>query len=194
MAGIFAFTCACCGKVHEGSPSFAFNAPWHYSTLSDEQKRSMGMLDSDLCTINHAEGTDYFIRAILEIPIHSVEEPFIWGVWVSLSEKSYSRYVDTYDNPIEGDGFFGWLCNRLPCYPDTLALAANVHVQMGGKRPTVRLHRGNSNEHPLVRDQHQGIGVKRAQEIAEQAMHGRSKITPDAHSKLSYGRLRSFPG
>ncbi|MGR8981899.1 MAG: DUF2199 domain-containing protein, partial [Gammaproteobacteria bacterium] len=113
----------------------------------------------------------YFIRTILEIPIHGIEEPFTWGVWVSLSEKSYARYVETYDNPVEGDGFFGWLCNRLPCYPDTLALATDVHVQLGGMRPTLHLHHGDADEHPLVIDQRQGISIARAQEIAELISH-----------------------
>jgi len=131
----------------------------------------MGKLGSDLCLIKHNEGTDYFIRTILEIPIHGIEEPFTWGVWVSLSEKSYARYAETYDNPVEGDGFFGWLCNRLPSYPDTLALATDVHVQLGGLRPTLHLHHGDADEHPLVIDQRQGISIARAQEIAELISH-----------------------
>src|SRR5262245_35105893 len=109
MAAIFAFRCSCCGKVHEGSPSFGFNAPDQYASLSDEQKERMGTLTEDFCTITHEEGTDRFIRAVLEIPIHGVEEPFLWSVWVSLSEKSFNRYKETYDAPVEGEGFFGWV-------------------------------------------------------------------------------------
>jgi hypothetical protein len=40
-----------------------------------------------------------FVRACLEIPIHGVSEPFLWGVWVSLSQKNFDRYVTTYDHP-----------------------------------------------------------------------------------------------
>lgn len=174
MAAIFAFKCNRCGKLHEGSPSIAFDAPWHYATLSDEQKASMGRLGSDLCTITHDEGSDYFVRAVLEIPIHGVAEPFLWGVWVSLSEKSFERYVETYDAPVEGDGFFGWLCNRLPCYEDTLALPADVLVRTDGTRPTLRLHQSDTGNHQLVVDQRDGISVARAQSIAEQAVHGSS--------------------
>ena len=49
MAAIFAFKCTCCGKTHEGSPSIAFNSPWHYASLSKEQKASMGDLEQRLC-------------------------------------------------------------------------------------------------------------------------------------------------
>ena len=60
MAAIFAFTCTSCGKMHEGSPSFAFDAPLQYTSLTEEQQKSMAKLSSDLCTITDDEGTDYF--------------------------------------------------------------------------------------------------------------------------------------
>lgn len=169
MAGIFAYTCSCCGEVHEGSPSFAYDAPWYYANLSDEDKRAMGDIGSDLCTIARPEGTEHFIRCVLEVPIHDVEDGFMWGIWVSVSEKSFRRYVDTVDDPQEGDGFFGWFANDLPCYASTLSLPSDVHVQLLGRRPVVRLH--ESHDHPLMRDQRDGISVARAQELAEALTH-----------------------
>src|SRR5690348_16292323 len=90
MAGVFAYTCTCCGKRHEGSPSFGFDAPHQYASLSAEQKLAMGELSSDLCTITHNGEVDRFIRTVLEIPIVGAQDPFMWGVWVSLSDKSYA--------------------------------------------------------------------------------------------------------
>lgn len=173
MAAIFAFKCGCCGEIHEGSPSYGFDSPDHYACLSEEQKERMGRRNSDLCTITHDEGVDYFIRAVLEVPIHGVEEPFTWGLWVSLSEKSFRRYVDTYDDPVEGDVFFGWICNRVPWYPESGSLATDVIVQLGGKRPLLRLHHDSANDHPLIIDQLEGISVAKAQEIAEYLNHQR---------------------
>jgi hypothetical protein len=172
MAGIFAFTCTCCGKVHEGSPSFAFKAPTPYVGLSKEEKAKMGKLSSDFCTITHEERTDYFIRAVLEIPIHGAHEPFTWGVWVSLSKKSFDRYVETYDSPAEGDAFFGWVCNSIPNYPDgPTPRPSDVLVQLGRQRPKVRLHHDELEDDPLAIDQSEGISVARAQWLAEKAMH-----------------------
>ena len=102
MAAIFAFKCSSCGEIHEGSSSFGFNAPDQYATLSDEQKSRMGVLSEDFCTITHTDGIDRFVRAVLEVPIHGVEKPFLWGVWVSLSEKSFNRYKETYSDPVVG--------------------------------------------------------------------------------------------
>jgi hypothetical protein len=171
MAAIFAFKCSRCGEIHEGSPSMAFNAPYQYASLTEEQKASMGKLTSDFCTISHDQGTDYFVRAVLEVPIHGVEDPFLWGVWVSLSEKSFERYRETYDAPVEGDGFFGWLCNKPEVYAWDAPRPADVYVQLDGQRPKVVLHRSEHENDPLVIDQCNGISVARAQEIAEQALH-----------------------
>ena len=151
----------------------AYRMPDQYANLSEEQRATMGRLSDDLCTITHEDGVvDHFIRTVLEVPIHGVEEPFLWGIWVSLSEKSFRRYVDTYDDPVEGDGFFGWVCNEIPGYPFDQSRPADVHVQLGGVRPKVVLHRSDDERDPLVIDQVNGISVARAQAIAEHALHG----------------------
>lgn len=172
MAAVFAFKCGCCGEIHEGSPSFGFDEPDHYACLTDEQKAGLATLTPDFCTITRDGHTDYFIRAVLEVPIHGVEEPFLWGVWVSLSERSYARYRETYDEPVAGEGFFGWVCNRIGVYPYEGDRGANVIVQGGGQRPTVTLHRGHEQDDPLVADQVSGISIVRAQELAQRALHG----------------------
>jgi len=145
--------------------------PDQYACLSDEQRAAIGKISSDFCTITHEEGVDYFIRAVLEVPIHGVEQPFLWGIWVSLSEKSFNRYAETYDSPVEGEGFFGWVCNSIPTYPCERSRAADVVVQVGGQRPKVLLHRGDHEDDPLVIDQVHGITVSRAQKIAECLFH-----------------------
>jgi hypothetical protein len=157
--------------VHEGSPSFSFIAPDQYASLTDEQKAEMGDLSEDFCTIKHANGTDRFIRAVLEVPIHGIEEPFLLGIWVSLSEKSFNRYKETYDDPPPGEGFFGWVSNKIAFYPYAHPRPADVLVQSGGNRPKVILHRGDREDDPLVVDQVHGIAPARAQELAELALH-----------------------
>ena len=132
----------------------------------------MGILTEDFCTITHSEGTDRFIRAVLEVPIHGVEQPFLWGVWVSLSEKSFDRYRETYNEPIVGECFFGWVCNQIVLYPYEHPRPADVVIQGARSRPLVVLHRGDPEDDLLVIDQGQGISVARAQELAERALHG----------------------
>jgi hypothetical protein len=168
MAGIFSFNCSGCGKIHEGSPSFAFEAPDPYLEQSDQVKEK-GKLGSDLCFYEDEQGYHYFVRVIIELPIHGVSEPFMWGVWVSLSEESYNHYVETYDEPDVSRIYFGWLCNYLPYYENTYALATNVHPREGGDRPLLSLH---ESDHELYSDFVNGMSIQKAQEIAEKCMHG----------------------
>lgn len=172
MAAIFAFKCSCCGAIHEGSPSIGYRMPDQYASLSEEQRTTMGRLGEDFCTITHEDGMDHFVRAILEVPIHGIDEPFLWGIWVSLSQKSFDRYVETFNEPVEGDGFFGWVCNEIAAYPYGESRPADVYVQLGRERPKIVLHRlEGAIRDPLVIDQTHGISMARAQEIAEQAFH-----------------------
>lgn len=167
MGAIFAFKCTACYKVHEGSPSFSYDAPVHYSELSDDEK-AKAQLDSDTCVITHDEGVDRFVRVVLEVPIAGVSQPFTWGVWVSLSQASFERYLGTWDDPDESDSYFGWLCNRLPFYPDTNGLMTMVRPRKHGLRPYLEL---KPDSHLLAMHQHEGISVQLAQEIAECAIH-----------------------
>lgn len=167
MSAIFSFICSCCGNVHDGSPSFAFKAPDPYLEQPDAVKEA-GKLASDLCYYEDEEGYHYFIRVVLEIPIHGIQEPFMWGIWVSVSEKSFNHYFETYDSPSLEYGYFGYISNYLPFYKNTYALASDVNVQLGGSRPKLNLH---ETEHELVSDYRQGISIEKAQEIAELCMH-----------------------
>lgn len=168
MAAIFAFRCSCCGEVHEGSPSFGYRAPRSYDDLSDADKERIATIDSDLCRIEYPDQTDYFARVTLEIPIHGIDEPFMWGVWVSLSAKSFERYTSTWGDHDESDSYFGWLCNRLPWYPDTINLKTNVRPRRDGLRPYIELQ---ECDHPLAVHWQAGISISQAQEIAEAALH-----------------------
>ena len=173
VAGIFAFTCQCCGERHEGSPSFGCHAPLAYEQLSAAEREARAKLTDDLCMIRHDDGhRDYFARVCLEIPIHGVEDPFMWSVWVSLGEASFKRYTDTWGEHDEADAYFGWLSNRLPHYPDTVNLRTNVHPRSGGVRPWLELE---PTDHPLAVHAREGLTIEQAQRIAEEAMHGRAK-------------------
>lgn len=164
---IFSFKCSECNEVHEGSPSFSFRAPAPYLEQSNDVQEA-GELGSDLCKFRDEDGEHFFIRVVLEIPIQDVGEPFTWGVWVSLSEQNFERYIDTYDEPKLDDCYFGWLCNYLPYYESTYALKTNVRPQSGGLRPYIELQ---DHSHALEIDYHHGITAERAQEIAEYCMH-----------------------
>jgi hypothetical protein len=164
----FSFICSRCGRTHEGSPSFAYSAPIYYEQLNEGDKRTLATISDDFCEITQTDQTDRFIRTILEIPINGVEEPFLWGVWVSLSEGNFDKYMENFDSPTYEDEYFGWFSNRLPYYPDTLNLKAQAFVKPGRERPLIQLE---PTDHPLSIDSRAGISWQKAMEIAEIAMH-----------------------
>ncbi len=160
------FICATCGETHEGMPGLSFAEPFHYRQLSPEERTSSAFLNADICAI-HDE--DFFVRACLEVPVHGQDEPFIWGVWVSLSQPNFERYVGTIGKSSDEEGpYFGWLCNRLPGYPDTLLLKTQVRFRSGNLRPSIELE---PTDHPLAVDQRNGISPEALRQIVEANMH-----------------------
>lgn len=128
-------------------------------------------MTSDLCRWTDDAGEPaYFIRGILTIPVSDAEDDFRYGVWSSLSAPSFERVVEHWDHPARMDEpYFGWFSNTLPGYPDTLNLPLTVITQDPELRPEFVLHDG---DHPLIREQREGITLERVRELAELNMHG----------------------
>jgi hypothetical protein len=168
MAGIFSYKCSSCEEIHEGSPNFAFQFPDQYASLSEQERSAKNVhVESDFCNVDE----NYFIRVCLDIPIVGVEDPFTWGVWVSLKKENFFKYWASFNEPQISERYFGWFCNSLPFYPKTLSLKTMVTTHFDGSRPTIELE--EDSDHPLAIDYRSGISIARAQEIAEIAMHGK---------------------
>jgi hypothetical protein len=133
--------------------------------------REQDLLTEDLCRWTDDEGKpNYFIRGLITIPVLDADDAFRYGVWSSLSETSFRRVVELWDDParVEEEPYFGWLSNSLPGYPDTLGLPLDVVTPVLELRPSFLLHDG---EHPLVREQREGITTNRIRELAELNLH-----------------------
>jgi hypothetical protein len=149
--------------------SFGADTPIQWDLLS-EAERSESKLGGEQCVIEAEGRTDFFVRACLEIPIKGCERAFTWGVWVSLSEKSYLEVSEHWEDPSRTSlgPYFGWLCTKIPEYSDTVFLKTMVHQRAVGLRPFVELE---PTEHPLSIDQREGIDPKRLQEIITKLLH-----------------------
>jgi len=162
------FKCAACGEWHEELPtSFGADAPYWYDVIAPEEREERAELSSDQCVI---DGEHYFVRGTLEIPVVDAGEPFSWGVWVSLSEKSFVRMSELWETSgrEKEPPYFGWLSTALPCYPNTLNLKTHVHTRPVGLRPLIELE---PTEHPLAVEQRTGITMERVKEIVECVLH-----------------------
>ena len=157
MSEAFSFTCERCGDVHEGLPDFGFDAPIYYHETPETERAERCWLTDDLCVL---DDTHYFVRAVLLVRLGQTSESFGWGVWTSLSQQNYQRYVELWDAAIpEGEGpYFGWLSNRIPFYPDTLNLKVAVHLRDAGERRPPLIARSGSP--PIAMLHVLGLGVE----------------------------------
>lgn len=162
------FTCVKCGEVHTGMPSFGWDYPVHYLEVPPSERDQRCSLGTDDCVIDERW---FFVRGCLEVPVIGEEQPFSWGVWVSLSDASFREWIRTFDMAERSDvgPFFGWLSSHIWIYPETVNLKTRVHLRNHGIRPFVELE---PTDHPLAIEQRDGISVERLAEIYALVTHG----------------------
>lgn len=161
MSNNIKFKCSCCGEIHDEWPALTFIAPDNYSCLSEEDKKSIGYIDSDFCTINYNDQIDRFIRCTLIQKVNDHCEDLDYGFWVSLSEKSYVDYEKNFKKDSQEKVYFGWLCNDIIDYEFSESIPMDVITRINGQRPELIPHKGF--DHPFVKDYYNGISKKEAE-------------------------------
>jgi len=165
---MFRFKCSACNAWHEGMPSFGTLAPHYYHGVPEAERAARCVLNDDLCIVDDEY---FFVRARLNIAVEGTEEPFSWGVWVSLSEKNFDEYVEHFEvrDRSRLGPYFGWLSTGLALYPDTVNLRTQAYLRNDGHRPLVVLE---PTDHPLAIEQRDGISQTRLADIYAAMMHG----------------------
>ena len=157
------WTCQCCGKqYHTLLYAYALDEPDPWRSVPEAERKQRGLLTSDLCTI---DGMEFYLRGRIIIPVTGTRDVFIWGVWVSISKKSFDRIQELWDVKIRENEppFYGWLSNDIPIYPKTFYLKCSIQLKNDGRRPSFELE---STDHPLAIEQRNGITVERIKDIA----------------------------
>ena len=155
MEGFLKFTCECCGKVHDSWPALAFGTPSPYHELSPKEKKTLGTISADFCVIRYEDQTDRFIRAVLNQKVIDHCADLEYGVWVSMSEKSFADYQANFNNNRHEATYTGYLSNRIPGYEHTLIIPMTVQARKGGLRPEA--FPMLQFRHPFVIDFYDGI-------------------------------------
>jgi hypothetical protein len=136
-----AWTCSCCGQVHTTTPfSFAADFPDNYANLNAEERDNRTVISSDQCII---DGSEFWIRGCLEIPIIGSDEVFLWGLWANLFEEDFDIVQAHWETPNRENligPFKGRLGNKLTLYPQTSNLKLTVRIQPARISPK-SLHR-----------------------------------------------------
>jgi hypothetical protein len=169
------WTCPSCGEPHNGPFDLACGKPdpWPGQDGPNDYVPNSAVLSSrnflseDFCVLNDEH---FFVRCVLRLPIIGADRAsFGYGTWSTLSRKNFELYTDHFDEGKRADlgSWFGWFSNRLNGYPDTVNLKCHVHPQDNRQRPLIELE---PTDHPLAREQREGITFDRLLEIY--ALHG----------------------
>jgi len=159
------FKCATCGKIHDELPALGFKTPFHYDILTLEEKTELAEISDEFCIIRHDDQTDRFIRTVLTIEIKDTCENLDYGIWVSVSEKSFEEYKADFKKELDEKTYFGMISNEISDYEEsTLGLHVNVNTRNGGIRPEIIPHQ---NEHKLISDWENGISLSEAEKRIE---------------------------
>jgi hypothetical protein len=161
------FQCSGCSGQHPAAPqAFHLAGP---DAWSQELRRVKGCkLGTDTCVIRDEQ---FFILGLLRVAVAGLDEPFEWGLWVSLSQEDLVRMAKAWKTrgresmpPVPGQ-----LANNLPVFDEpTLGLRVLVHTQPVGLRPHIELV---EDGHPLASEQRDGISHEAFLALVGQLLH-----------------------
>jgi len=153
------YKCTHCGETHDDLPDLAADRPDAWWGVPEAERARRVKLSSDHCII---DGDAFYIRGVLDIPIHDYEHPLGFGVWVSQKKENFYNYVKNPETDEIGP-FFGWLSTRIKYYePGTLEIKTMAHFRVGNLRPWIEVE---PTDHPLAIAQREGITLDKAWEI-----------------------------
>jgi hypothetical protein len=160
------FTCRSCGRHHEeelrdvraGLPEEIFRL-----SQAERASRATGLdAGSDVACL---DGTRFFVRAVVRVPILGEGDSFGWGVWVRVEESLTGAIAAAWDDPsAEGQMFPGLLATDLTEYGGTLDLTGRLTMRTVDLLPDFELA---ELRHPFALDQRHGIALDRARELAD---------------------------
>ena len=153
-------------------PTLGFSFPVQYLDVPEVDRERRVFLTSHTCVI---DDNHFFVRGCLEIPVVGSDEPFSWGVWVSLSEAKFFHFQELLGvaERAHHGPFVGWLCSPPRPYPDSLNLKAMLRLRNNDTRPFVELE---PTDHPLAVEQRHGISAERVAEIYELMVHNAKRV------------------
>ncbi len=163
------YVCSNCGKEHEEWPALTYTSPTPYHNLIDDDKQNIAELTDDFCIIRHLDQTDRFIRCTLTQKVIDHCENLEYGLWVSLSEKSFQDYSENFKNENHVTKYFGWLCSDLSDYEFNESIPTTVFTRAGNDRPEIVPHK--EFDHPFVKDYYDGITKQEAERRINQMLN-----------------------
>ena len=168
------FQCITCGAQHrlaDIEPSF--DRPDAYFEIPPDKRARRTWNDEHFCVIWETERSArrHFFRVLLPIPIRGEKRDYCWVVWSEVAESAYAHTFDTWTRRKRArtPPFPAQLANTLPGEEPTLGLPGLVQLTKRGEIP--RFTFAPDVDHPLARQQREGIFPEQAIEWASRAVH-----------------------
>jgi hypothetical protein len=166
--------CSECGDDHDPSdiePSFKRPDAWF--DIPEEERADRTWDGDKVCLLRETETVPrrHYLRVVLPIPIRGETGVYNWGVWVEVSAAHFDVTLNRWADPEQGSEppFPGLLANELPDMPPTLGLTGSV--QLVGPEHVPDFFLDPAIDHPLVREQQEGVFPERLIEWSMQAIH-----------------------
>lgn len=161
------FVCEVCGEQHPLSLSYSSVYPSAAGDVPKEEVEQRVVMTRDQCVIDNER---FYLRGRFAVPVHGIDEPFIWGVWVEVSPKNFVRTQELWNTEgRETEPLFpGYLNNEIPVFGETLNMKVHVQTRPVGERPRFF---PQDPRHPLALEQRDGISTERVRKIAVGMWH-----------------------
>jgi hypothetical protein len=153
--------CSQCGEEHSiEDMELTFLRPDDVASLSEEERGCKVQESGDRCIV---EDKQFFIRALLPLPVFGREEPYCIGLWVEVEKTAFERIYELWSEPDQASEppFSAKIANTIPILPNTVGLSAFLYLTGPSTRPNVVL---SHEEHTLCIEQKIGITAHRAYE------------------------------
>ena len=163
------YKCACCGQEYGEMPlCFGAEFPDYYFSVPPDERESRIQMTESLCAI---DGTHFFHRGRITIPIKDYKDDLLFDVWTTISEANFFKRDEMWEDPqrIHNEPYFGWLQTVVPGYDKTISIKTMAYESEMGMIPAIKV---TEEDHPLTLDQENGISfeeaVKRVDNILKQ--------------------------
>jgi len=155
--------CSQCGQDHSvDDMELTFRRPDVIATMDTEERERTVQEEDDLCAIKWSQ---YFVRALLPLPVESRDRPYSIGLWVRVEEATFRRVIQLWSEPDQASEppFDAWVANTIPTVPGALGLPVMLHLTGPTTRPRLEVV---AQGHQLAVEQSRGITAHRANEYS----------------------------
>ncbi len=155
-----------CGKPHDDLPrAIAHSRPYEYFEVPKAERERRVRENSDLVVI---DGSRCFVRCVLYVPVESWAEPFQFGLWAALDEAAMAKVASLENRDGRGELPMHAHLSAPPAgYPLFRMHPGHLQLEDARTRPTFTL---DPSDHPLSRDQHEGMTLARYHEVLRAAV------------------------